>query len=107
MRVLLFTGKGGVGKTTTAAATAVHAARAGIKTLVVSTDAAHSLGEALGVDLDAPRGAEQPVREVEPGLYALQVSASSLGPAVVARGPGLPARRSSPRSASTRWWPRS
>ena len=77
MRVLLFTGKGGVGKTTTAAATAVHAARAGIKTLVVSTDAAHSLGEALGVDLDAPRGAEQPVREVEPGLYALQVSASS------------------------------
>ena len=77
MRVLLFTGKGGVGKTTTAAATAVHAARAGIKTLVVSTDAAHSLGEALGIDLDAPRGAEQPVREVEPGLCALQVSASS------------------------------
>ena len=53
MRVLLFTGKGGVGKTTTAAATAVHAARAGIKTLVMSTDAAHSLGDALGVDLDA------------------------------------------------------
>ena len=77
MRVLLFTGKGGVGKTTTAAATAVHAARAGIKTLVMSTDAAHSLGDALGVDLTAPRGGEQPVLEVEPGLYALQVSASS------------------------------
>jgi arsenite-transporting ATPase len=77
MRVLLFTGKGGVGKTTTAAATAVHAARAGTKTLVMSTDAAHSLGDALGVDLTPPRGGEQPVREVEPGLYALQVSASS------------------------------
>jgi arsenite-transporting ATPase len=77
MRVLLFTGKGGVGKTTTAAATAVHAARAGTKTLVMSTDAAHSLGDALGVKLDPPRRGEQPVLEVEPGLYALQVSASS------------------------------
>jgi arsenite-transporting ATPase len=77
MRVLLFTGKGGAGKTTTAAATAVHAARAGIKTLVMSTDAAHSLGDALAVDLDPPRGGEQPVVEVEPGLFALQVSASA------------------------------
>jgi len=77
MRVLLFTGKGGVGKTTTAAATAVHAARAGTKTLVMSTDAAHSLGDALDVDLTPARGGEQPVREVEPGLYALQVSAST------------------------------
>ena len=51
MRVILFTGKGGVGKTTTAAATAVRAARAGLQTLVMSTDAAHSLGDALGVDL--------------------------------------------------------
>ena len=72
MRVILFTGKGGVGKTTTAAATAVHAARAGVKTLVMSTDAAHSLGDALGVDLGgASSGA--PV-DVEPGLSALQIS---------------------------------
>src|SRR3954447_22724309 len=77
MRVLLFTGKGGVGKTTTAAATAVHAARVGTKTLVMSTDAAHSLGDALDVDLTPARGGEQPVREVEPGLYALHVSAST------------------------------
>ena len=67
MRVILFTGKGGVGKTTTAAATAVHAARAGVKTLVMSTDAAHSLGDALGVDLTAPRGGEQPVSRSSPG----------------------------------------
>ena len=50
-RVLLFTGKGGVGKTTAAAATAALAARSGLKTLVVSTDTAHSLGDALGVSV--------------------------------------------------------
>lgn len=78
MRVILFTGKGGVGKTTTAAATAVQAARQGIKTLVMSTDAAHSLGDALSVDLsiapDHLDPAVDPVVEVEPGLYALQLS---------------------------------
>src|SRR5690242_19055907 len=72
MRVILFAGTGGVGKTTTAAATAVQAARAGVKTLVMSTDAAHSLGDALGVALGgASSGA--PV-DVEPGLSALQIS---------------------------------
>jgi arsenite-transporting ATPase len=47
MRVLLFTGKGGVGKTTVAAATAVRAARAGKRTLVMSTDPAHSLADSF------------------------------------------------------------
>jgi arsenite-transporting ATPase len=81
MRVILFTGKGGVGKTTTAAATAVRAARQGVKTLVMSTDAAHSLGDALGVDLSPsyvvggdPVDADAVV-EVEPGLSALHISA--------------------------------
>jgi len=76
VRVILFTGKGGVGKTTTAAATAVQAARAGIKTLVMSTDAAHSLGDALGVELVTAPGNPDPVVEIEPGLSALQLSAS-------------------------------
>lgn len=67
MRVLLFAGKGGVGKTTVAAATASAATAAGHKTLLVSTDAAHSLADAVG----RPLGAE-PV-ELEPGLYAEQV----------------------------------
>ena len=47
MRVILFTGKGGVGKTTVAAATAVRAARSGKRTLVMSTDPAHSLGDSF------------------------------------------------------------
>ena len=76
MRVVLFTGKGGVGKTTTAAATAVQAARQGIKTLVMSTDAAHSLGDALGVDLATAADDPEPLVEVEPGLSALQLNAA-------------------------------
>ncbi|MDT7610304.1 MAG: arsenite/tail-anchored protein-transporting ATPase, partial [Pseudonocardiales bacterium] len=51
MRILLFTGKGGVGKTTLAAATAARLARAGRKALVISTDPAHSLGDALDTEL--------------------------------------------------------
>ena len=71
-RVVLVTGKGGVGKTTTAAATAVQAAGSGLRTLVMSTDAAHSLGDALDVDLRAAR-TWRATHEVEPGLHALAV----------------------------------
>ncbi|MGN0063999.1 MAG: ArsA family ATPase [Nocardioides sp.] len=69
MRLLLFTGKGGVGKSTHALAVAVASARAGRRTLVVSTDAAHSLADALGV----PVGAEP--TEVEPNLHVQHVDA--------------------------------
>ncbi|MCW2585393.1 MAG: ArsA family ATPase [Frankiales bacterium] len=69
MRVLLFTGKGGVGKTTTAAATAALAASRGLKTLVLSTDPAHSLADAFAV----PLGPEPTA--VESGLLAMQVDA--------------------------------
>jgi arsenite/tail-anchored protein-transporting ATPase len=48
VRVVLYTGKGGVGKTTTAAATAAHAAARGARALVLSADPAHSLGDVLG-----------------------------------------------------------
>jgi arsenite-transporting ATPase len=51
MRVLLFTGKGGVGKTTIAAATAVRAAEGGSRTLVMSTDPAHSLGDSFDEEI--------------------------------------------------------
>lgn len=53
MRLILYLGKGGVGKTTIAAATAVRAAELGYRTLVVSTDVAHSLADALDVPLSA------------------------------------------------------
>ncbi len=56
MRIVLVTGKGGVGKTTVAAATALRAADAGHRTLVLSTDPAHSLADAFEVALgDEPR----------------------------------------------------
>lgn len=51
MRILLYTGKGGVGKTTTAAATALRASHMGYKTIVLSTDAAHSLADSLDIRL--------------------------------------------------------
>jgi arsenite-transporting ATPase len=69
VRILLFTGKGGVGKSTVAAATAALAAESGRRTLVLSTDAAHSLADAYGV----PAGGE-PV-QVAPGLHVHQVDA--------------------------------
>ncbi|MGA9747040.1 MAG: ArsA family ATPase [Nocardioides sp.] len=69
MRIVLFTGKGGVGKTTAAAGTATLAARGGARTLVLSTDAAHSLADAFGV----PVGPEPtPVAE---RLFVQQVDA--------------------------------
>ena len=49
MRILLFTGKGGVGKTTVAAATGLTLAARGLKTLVMSVDAAHSLADAFDI----------------------------------------------------------
>ena len=51
MRIILVTGKGGVGKTTVAASTALASADAGYNTLVTSTDPAHSLADAISVDL--------------------------------------------------------
>src|SRR5690348_13604659 len=68
-RILLFTGKGGVGKTTSAAGTATLAARTGQRTLILSTDAAHSLADAFGTSI----GSEPTV--VAPLLSVQQVDA--------------------------------
>jgi arsenite-transporting ATPase len=68
-RVLFFTGKGGVGKTSSACATAIELADAGRRVLLVSTDPASNLDEVLGVTLSSVPTA---VPEV-PGLSALNI----------------------------------
>jgi len=50
-RTILYTGKGGVGKTSVAAATALQIARSGLRTVVLSTDPAHSLSDSLEAEL--------------------------------------------------------
>jgi arsenite/tail-anchored protein-transporting ATPase len=69
VRVLLFTGKGGVGKTTVAAATAVRAAAAGARTLVMSTDPAHSLGDSFEMEIGSTP------TQVSDHLWAQQIDA--------------------------------
>ncbi|MCW2494377.1 ArsA family ATPase [Jatrophihabitans sp.] len=71
MRIILFTGKGGVGKTTTASATALRLAERGMKTLLLSTDTAHSLADALDIPLTGDPA------EVAPGLWAVQIDTQS------------------------------
>ncbi|CDF37881.1 unnamed protein product [Chondrus crispus] len=68
-RFIFFGGKGGVGKTSSAAAVAVECADAGLTTLVISTDPAHSLGDALRFDLSDGK-----MHRVDPemGLYAIE-----------------------------------
>jgi arsenite/tail-anchored protein-transporting ATPase len=67
MRILLFTGKGGVGKTTVAAATAVRSAAAGKRTLITSTDPAHSLADSFDVPITSR------AQQIAPNLWAEQI----------------------------------
>lgn len=66
-RIILYTGKGGVGKTTAAAATALQAAKRGYKTLVVSTDPAHSLRDSFDMEI----GPEP--KKIMKNLYAQEI----------------------------------
>ncbi|HYP47781.1 MAG TPA: TRC40/GET3/ArsA family transport-energizing ATPase, partial [Thermoleophilaceae bacterium] len=68
-RTILYTGKGGVGKTSVAAASARRCAAAGLRTVVLSTDPAHSLSDSLEAEL----GSEP--TELEPNLYGQEVQA--------------------------------
>ena len=68
-RTILYTGKGGVGKTSVAAATARRCAAAGLRTVVLSTDPAHSLSDSMEVPLGSTP------TEVEPGLFGQEVQA--------------------------------
>jgi arsenite-transporting ATPase len=66
-RILIFTGKGGVGKTSVAAAHARHSANEGKKTLIVSTDMAHNLNDIFNLRIG------KTVQEVSNNLYALEI----------------------------------
>ena len=69
-RILLYTGKGGVGKTSIAAATALLSARRGYRTIVLSTDIAHSLADAFDVPLGPePTAIEKNLWGQEPDVY--------------------------------------
>ena len=70
MRVILYTGKGGVGKTSLAAASAVQMAREGKRVLIMSTDQAHSLGDSFGIELG-----NEPM-EIEENLSAMEIDAA-------------------------------
>jgi arsenite-transporting ATPase len=69
MRILLFTGKGGVGKTTVAAATAARSAGSGQRTLIMSTDPAHSLADSFDLALTST------AQEIARNLWAEQIDA--------------------------------
>jgi arsenite/tail-anchored protein-transporting ATPase len=72
VRTILYTGKGGVGKTSVAAATALAAARSGRKVLVMSTDPAHSLSDAF----DAEVGPDP--KEMASGLWAQEMDYTAM-----------------------------
>ena len=69
MRIIVHTGKGGVGKTSISAATALRCAEMGLKTIVISTDTAHSLGDSLDKEIGP-----EPI-EIYPNLWAQEVDA--------------------------------
>ena len=71
MRIILFTGKGGVGKTSVAAASGLAAADAGLRTLVLSTDPAHSLADALDTEVGGSP------TSVATALDAMQIDAAA------------------------------
>ena len=67
MRIIIYTGKGGVGKTSMAAATACRIAQSGKKVLVMSTDQAHSLGDSYDMKIG-----KEPT-EINENLYAMEI----------------------------------
>lgn len=74
MRILLFSGKGGVGKTSLAAATGVRLAQRGRKTLVMSVDPAHSLADSFDLDVDLFTSKTADVYRVDENLDILEVN---------------------------------
>jgi arsenite-transporting ATPase len=67
LRVIIYTGKGGVGKTSISAATALKSAKMGYRTIAVSTDAAHSLADSMDIPLSGE------IKNIAPNLDAIEI----------------------------------
>src|SRR5256884_808951 len=74
MRILLFSGKGGVGKTSLAAATGLKLAQLGYRTLVMSIDPAHSLGDSFDLDTDLFHSQTSDPLSINDGLSILELN---------------------------------
>jgi arsenite-transporting ATPase len=74
MRLLLYSGKGGVGKTSVAAATGVRLAELGYRTLIMSVDSAHSLADSFDLEKSLFHGNTSDPHEVRPKLSILEVN---------------------------------
>jgi arsenite-transporting ATPase len=72
-RIIIFSGKGGVGKTTVAAATGLRCARQGLKTIVISIDIAHSLSDAFDLESDLHDQNRGQARRIEENLEIQEV----------------------------------
>jgi arsenite-transporting ATPase len=74
VRILLFSGKGGVGKTSVAAATGIRLAQLGYKTLVMSVDPAHSLGDSFDLDSTLFHGTTADPLPIRPNLWLQEIN---------------------------------
>ena len=74
MRIILYTGKGGVGKTTIAAATGIKLAELGYKTIVISLDAAHSLRDAFDSEEKLVRGSTEKQMQINDNLWIQEIN---------------------------------
>ena len=74
MRILLYTGKGGVGKTSIAAATGLKLSQQGYKTIVVSLDSAHSLVDAFDIDNNLIHQTGETVQQISDQLFIQEIN---------------------------------
>ncbi|MEN3189455.1 MAG: TRC40/GET3/ArsA family transport-energizing ATPase [Atribacterota bacterium] len=78
-KIIFFGGKGGVGKTSNAASYCLSCAQKGYKTLIVSTDPAHSLGDIFEIEIG------NTIKELDPNLYGLEIDPETISRSYIKR----------------------